>query len=161
MSVTQSSYPDNIPIGINGHPVQVESKDIFPYVVETAVIPVGRACRQGTDYNQALLGIAANTFIGLSIRERTYGPERSNTSGGLEYPVGNGINIAIAGIFWVLVESAVTVGADVTADTTTGQLSSAAAAAGQVLISGARWMTAQTTANGLAQVYLDGTIPSA
>ena len=86
---------------------------------------------------------------------------RSNTSGGLEYPVGNGINIAIAGIFWVLVESAVTVGADVTADTTTGQLSSAAAAAGQILISGARWMTAQTTANGLAQVYLDGTIPSA
>ena len=29
MAVTQSSYPDNIPIGINGHPVQVESKDIF------------------------------------------------------------------------------------------------------------------------------------
>ena len=161
MAVTQSSYPDNIPIGINGHPVQVETKDIFPYVVETAVIPVGRACRQGTAANQALLGVSTNTFIGISIRERTYGPEQSDSSGNLTYPVGKGVNIAISGIFWVLVESAVAVRNNVTADTTTGQLSTAAASSSQILIAGARWMTTQSTAGGLAQVYLDGTIPSA
>ena len=161
MAVLQTSYPDEMPVAFNGQCINVNSWDVRPYIVETAVIPVGRACRQGTAAKQALLGIATNTFIGITIRDRTYGPESSDTSGNLQYPVGKGINLIYRGLIWVMVESAVTVGGDVTADTTTGQLSSAAAAADQILITGARWMTAQATANGLAQVYLDGTLPVA
>ena len=160
MSVVQSSYPDEIAVAYNGQLVQVNSKDIHPYVVETAVIPVGVACQQGTNAEDAKVGIAANKFIGISIRDRTYGPENTSNKK-LQYPVGQGINILIRGIVWVEVESAVTVGANVTAKTTTGALSTAAVSGTQILISGARWLTAQSSANGLAQLYLDGSLPSA
>ena len=123
MSVTQTSYPDNIPITINGNIRYTNSRDIFPYVVESSAIPVGRACRQGTNANQAQLGIRTNEYVGVSIRERTYGPESSNLNGQLMYPVGKGVNVLIRGIVGVEVADAVMFRNNVTADYFSGQLS--------------------------------------
>ena len=109
------------------------------YIVEKSAIPVGRACTQGSDSDRALLGITSNSCIGISIN-----------NGKLIHPVGDIIIIAISGMFWVLVESPVRMGDNVTANTTTGQLSSATPGSDQILISGAHWMTAQETANRLA-----------
>ena len=124
------------------------------YIVEKSEIPVGRACRQGSDPSRAILGITLNSFIGLSIRDLSF-----DTAHIQIHPVGKQIIIAIAGTFWVRVESAVVMGAHVTANTITGQLSTKSIGAKQILISGARWITTQITSNELAEVYLDGTIP--
>ena len=126
MAILQSSYPGELNIAYNGQCVEVSTVDIHPYVVEATAIPVGVACQQGTDAENARLGISTNKFIGVSIRDRTYGPENTDVNGYLEYPVAQGVSVLIRGLIWVKVESSVTVGVDVTGNYTTGQLSSTA-----------------------------------
>ena len=116
----------------------------------------GYACQQGTAATEVKSGIAAGTFRGILVIDKTLQPVQDD-----EYTEGDVASVLWRGDVWVPVESAVVVGGDVTVKATTGQLSSAAAAAGQILIAGARWMTAQAVVGGLAKVRLAGPVPAA
>ena len=111
----------------------------------------GYACQQGATPERAIAGIAAGTFRGILAIDRTRQPGDEDT-----YVAGVMATVMWRGDIWVPVESAVVAGNDVSADTVTGQLSSAAAASTQIVIAGARWMTSQATAGGLARVRLSG-----
>ena len=113
---------------------------------------------------QASAGIAANSFVGLAVRDRTLRPSQED-----EYVEGDVVSSLNRGEMWVKVEAAVTVGDIVSANADTGQLSAKAAAAqvsipgnvgyvpAQIRINGGRWMSA-AAASGLARVRLDGSL---
>ena len=124
MSLTRSFYPNKTAESSNGRRNREWSRDIRPYIAGTGGIPAGRACRQGSEARLALLGIATNGYIGISTRDYNYGPENGDNTENLVYPAGYGINIQYRGLLWIVVESAVTVGSNVTANSETGKLSS-------------------------------------
>ncbi len=156
MATTQSTYSETTADAIAGNVADTSTHDARTYICETSAgIAFGVAVQQGADANKAKVGIATGKFIGITIKDPTRAPDDSD-----KYDDGANMAVLYRGTIWVKAESAVTVGADVTAKTTTGALSSAAAATGQIAISGARWMTA-ASAGKLAQVQLSGALPSA
>ena len=156
MATLQTTYNERITNASAGEIANTVTCDVDSYICETAAgIGFGLAVQQGTAANECALGVAANTFIGITVKDPTRGPEDDD-----EYDQGSHVNVLYRGDIWVEVTHAVTVGGDVTAATTTGGLSSEAAGATQIAISGARWMTA-AAANGLAIVRLSGELPSA
>ena len=117
----------------------------------------GHAVGQGTAAEECVAGVAAaDKLRGILVQDKTLQPVQND-----EYVAGDVASVLFEGDIWVPVESAVAIGQDVTVKASTGQLSSAAASASQFSISGARWMTAQSTANGLAKVRLSGQVPAA
>lgn len=117
----------------------------------------GYAVGQGSNAGDCVAGVASkDKFRGILVHDKTLMPKQED-----EYEKGDVASVLFEGDIWVPVEAAVTVGADVTVKAGTGQLSSAAVGASQFKIDGARWMTAQSTANGLAVVRLSGYMASA
>ena len=98
---------------------------------------------------------AANRFLGVLVIDRTLQPVQND-----EFVQGDVASVLTEGEVYVPVEAAVTFGQDVTVDAATGQFSSAPAGAGQFAVMGARWMTSQATAGGLAVLRLDGSLPT-
>ena len=179
MAILQTTYPDDIPIAVKGQVATTTTTDIASYIVgDSAGIGVGLGIFQGSTAQAASLGARVNKFIGLSVRERSLRPNDADSGGDLVYPEGQHVAALQRGEMWVAVGAAVTVGGDVTIQGRTGVLSSAAAATrtanydpdmadsnsnnpGQILIAGARWMTAQAVVGGLARVRLSGELPVA
>ena len=123
-------------------------------------VAFGRAVQQGPSARTCMAGVAANTFRGVAVIDKTLQPSQND-----EYVEGDVASILWRGDVWVPVETAVSARQDVTVNGTTGQFSSAAAAPGgnpqRHTIAGARWMTDQTTAGGLALLRLAGPVPAA
>ena len=90
----------------------------------------------------------AHNFRGISIMDKSLPVEDNDT-----YVNGKLAAVMHSGEIWVQTDGAVTVGADVTAHLTTGELGSAAPDGDHVAIAGARWMTAAAN-NGVARVRL-------
>lgn len=157
MAVVQSTYTENIRPAVAGMVANMTDWDADTRIVETAAgIGFGLAVGQGAAAKGAVLSAAAATgFVGISIRDVT-----NDSNPADKYQQYDNIAVLTEGDIWVLTGGAVTVGADVTFDATTGVLSSAAVGASQFAITGARWMTA-TTGAALAVVRLGGALPSA
>ena len=159
MATVQSSYSEAIGSARNGMPANTATCDADSYITEgTDGIGFGIAVQDGASAGLAKLGIATGKFIGVSLRDTTR--QAAGTAAGADkYQTGANIAVAYRGDIWVEAEVAVIIGANVSAKTTTGALSSVAAAATQIVIPGARWMSA-AAAGGLAIVRLSGTLPS-
>jgi hypothetical protein len=157
MTVVQSTYTENIRPAVAGMVANMTDWDADTRNVETAAgIGFGLVVGQGTAAKGAVLSAAAATgFVGLSIRDVTLAPVAAD-----KYPQNANIAVLTEGDMWVLTGGAVTVGGDVTFDSTTGVLSSAATSGTQFAIAGARWMTA-TAGAALAIVRLGGALPAA
>lgn len=172
MAVVQTTYPDihDFPY-VAGQVVNPQTCDIDSLVVNgTDAIPFGRAVQEstatGADVQRDVeLGIATNKFRGISVMD-----ERLRASQGTSFGSGDVIPVLWRGDIAVIADGAVTAGNDVVAATvavTTGNdqeveggLSTRAADATHLLISGARWMT--TAAKGsVAVVRLAGPVPAA
>ena len=153
----RTSYTNEIVRAVRGQIANTQTCDVDTYLVEdSAGVPFGIACQLGTSPQHVKLGIAANKFIGISVKDTTLDPSDDD-----KYDEGTHASIIYRGDIWVAAGAAVTAGQDVSAVTTTGVLSSAAAASTQIVIAGARWMTTQATAGGLAIVRLSGELPTA
>lgn len=156
MSAVQTTYTENIRGAIEGAIADTTGCDIRSYSCEGADgIGFGVAVQQGTDADEAKIGIAANKFVGVTVKDITQPPGNSDS-----FKQGDHMGVLQRGTIWIKVEDAVAPGNDVTAKTTTGALSSKAVTATQLKIDGARWMT-KAAAGGLAKLYLSGALPSA
>ena len=136
-------------------PYELES-----YEVETALVPNGRAVKQGSDYDKCVLGVTAGgstpfaitAFLGVATDNPTLEAGDSNND---STPVGRRIDVMVKGDIWINVKTAVAVGDDVTVINATGELSSAV---GTALIGTAvngRWMTPASD-GGIARLRLFG-----
>ena len=172
MAIVQSTYVQKHAVARNGQIANLQTCTVDSYLVTaTAGIAFGVACKQGTNAKEVLVGVApiattpfaSTDFVGVSVLDPTRDPADEDT-----YKKGAHASLIVRGDLWVQVESAVTVGGDVTANADTGELSSAAGSAvvtggqahpGQVVIPGARWMSA-AAADGLAQLRLGTFLPA-
>ena len=162
-TAVQTTWTDRPELGRPGQVANFGLCRIDSRIVETAAgIGFGLAVGQGSEENGCVLGQAADTaatghvadtFVGITATDPTRYPVAANETD--EYVHRAVANVLTEGDIWVSPAAAVALGADVTFNRTTGRLSSAAAAAGQPSIPGARWMTAGT-ANGIARVRLTG-----
>ena len=91
----------------------------------------------------------AESFVGISVMDRNLRIENTDPT---VYKEGDPVRVLTGGEVWVKAEAAVAVGDDVTFDAD-GNLSSAAAAAAQPKIVGARWMSAAGV-GGIARVFI-------
>lgn len=157
MAVVQNSYTENIRPAVAGMVANMTNSDADTRNVETvAGIGFGLAVGQGAAARGAILGAAAAAgFVGISIRDITLDPRDGD-----KYGQNASIAVLTEGDIWVMTGGAVAFGADVTFESTTGVLSSAAASGTQFVIAGARWMT-PTAGAGLAIVRLSGHLPAA
>ena len=169
MAHTQSTYRETQFQAVLGLVANSNPCTIDTYIVdESGGIGFGRVVKQGTDDDQCDLGadgpssspFAVTDFLGIALMDMSQ--EGSHAASARdEYPNGAVASVLSMGDVWVSVAAAVTAGDDVTVDDGTGRLSTITAADGQFLIPGARWMTTQATANGLAIVRLTGALGAA
>ena len=140
MSIVQSTYSESIDAALPGMLADADNTVISAVVEEANGIGFGLACQQGTSDEQAKLGGAsAAVFKGISVRDRTLVNAAGVTAD--EYQDEAVMGLCIRGEIWVTVGGDVVKGGDVTFNSTTGVLSSAATSGTQFAISGARWMT--------------------
>lgn len=165
MATVQNTYTENISVGRAGQIATASPCIVDSYEVDATKgtgIKFGYAVKKGTNDDQVAVGVTGNAssphhvedFLGITVQDHA----RLGGTPTDAYDKGAIAACITQGDVWVPVEAAVTVGAAVTIDETTGQLSAATAADEQFLLPGARWMTAQATANGLAVVRLVGEI---
>ena len=171
MADVQGSYDAKIGIGYDGQvasssPCTIDSYQVTP----TAGIPFGRAVRQGTDNDQIIAGVDGPTsgtetdvtdYLGLTVLDHSLLAGGADATKRGRYLLGDIAAVMSRGEMLVKVEAAVTVGAIVSVNPTTGQLSAKAGSttngSEQYVIPGARWMTAAAT-DALAIVRLTGYI---
>ena len=108
----------------NGMFLTRHTHHIRPYIVEMGMIPAGRACKQGTGYNQATLGVIDTDFIGVSLRDRLYDQYSGDRNNNPTYERGHSVNLLTTGMVWVNTDDVVNAGDNVTANAITGVLSS-------------------------------------
>lgn len=162
-AVVQSTYTERMQPAVAGMIANMTTCDVDTRIVENSDgVPFGRAVGRGVADRGCRLGAGAATdFLGISVRDVTLAPVTADSAYVDEYQQRALAGILFRGDIWVQVESAVVDGADVTFNTLTGKLSSAAAGGSQFAITGARWLDTQATVNGLARVRLSGALPSA
>jgi len=153
----QTTYAENQPIALPGMPANANYSADTKIVETVAGIGFGVAVSRGTDpAKQAVIGSsAANKFIGVTIKDATLIGATADT-----YARYDNMGVMFKGDIWVTVCADVTAGQDVTFNSTTGVLSSAAASGTQFTIAGAVWMTSAVS-GGLAILRLNGTVPAA
>ena len=79
MAVVQNAYSERTGTARIGQVANTQTCDVDSYLVkETAGIPYGRAVRLGADYNEVLIGVANNNFVGIAVKDITRGPEEDN-----------------------------------------------------------------------------------
>lgn len=161
-AVVQSSYAERMSEGIEGmiatmHPHAVDSRN----VENTNGIGFGKAVGKGVNDRGCVLGaVAVSQFLGISVRDVTLAPVSSDSDYVDEYPYRSLAGILTRGDIWCRAGGNVVDGDEVTFNSTTGVLSSAAASGTQFIIAGARWQT--TAASGaLGIVRLSGHLPVA
>ena len=155
MPSVQTDYPDTIGRAYNGMVATSTPTSIDAYVMEgDTAVGWGVAVQLGSGEGKCKAGMAANKFVGVTVKDPNRSPSDDDT-----YTKGAHASLMYRGDIWVEVEGAVVVGGDVVAATATGKLSSAAADATHIKIDGARWMTA--AANGkLARLRLASELPA-
>lgn len=160
MPALQSTYSERMPVGAAGMPADMSTYDADTLICESAAIGFGVAVSQGAAPRGALLGsTAAALFRGISVRSLTLDPF-SQLAGVDRYVENNNMSVMFRGDIWVKVGILVVAGEPVTFISTTGVLGSWAADGTHFTIAGARWLTSQSSVNGLAVVRLAGPVPA-
>ena len=161
MAVVQSAYSENISAAYAGMVANERNWDADTRICETSAgIAFGVVVGLGTADNGCVVGAgAAAQFVGITVRDVTLVTQSGQTAD--KYQQYDNVAVLTQGDIWVTVGAAVTDGADVTFNSTTGVLSSAGTSGSQFAIAGARWMTTQANSGGLAIVRLGGALPSA
>ena len=160
MATIQSTYTEDHQQAYAGMIASTSTCDVdsFVYTVNDNVA-FGRAMRATSTDVSGSPGCAGYTaddqdndgseYIGIGVIDRTLQPTQND-----QYGRGDVVSVAIRGDVWVSVEAAVTAGGAVSFNPHNGQFSSKAASATdgseQVVLSDYRWLTSQSTANGLA-----------
>jgi hypothetical protein len=151
---TQTTYNETISAARAGMIANEEPSTLISRTVETASgIGFGKVVQQGANDNGCISDLntsamTADTYLGVTVRERSVRPETPDTFAQYE-----SARIMRKGVIWVMTDSAVDAGTDVTVTLATGGLGSAAVAAGIVAIPGARW-DSSTSGAGLAKLRL-------
>jgi hypothetical protein len=107
-------------------------------------IGIGRAVSQGATPKEAILGGAAATFLGITLRDITLVAAATAIATPDLYLENQNIGIMNAGDIWVIAVNGCTAGAAATFDATTGQLNPAAAG---IAIAHSRWLQTVTAGN--------------
>lgn len=148
----QDTYSENIRTAVAGQIANTEPVTLISRTVETvAGIGFGAVVQQGAaddGCKSDLTGMTADTYLGITVRERSVRPETPSLFARYE-----SARIMRKGVLWVMTDGAVAAGNDVTVTLATGGLGTAAVAAGIVAIPNARW-DSSTTGAGLAKVRL-------
>ena len=172
MSITQNTYTENIAAAIEGQIADMTNCDVRTYRVSgDDAIKFGYPVIAVADTDECVPvthGVAwtANTLpliLGIAIKDITRDPSDED-----EYVKPAHVNVLVRGTIWVKVEAAITDAMVRTrqvsfkrpaaADDATGQFSGGATAPAQPRVAGARWVTKQATAGGLAKLELAGGI---
>jgi hypothetical protein len=155
-AAVQTAYSENIRKAVAGMIANMTTYNIDTRINETeAGIGFGLAVGKGTADKGAVIGGAANTFLGVTVRDVTLVEEDED-----KYPHRSNMAVLTMGDIWVTVGGNVADGENVTFNTTTGVLSSIAADGSNIAITGARWMTTALSGE-LAVLRLTGALPSA
>lgn len=155
----QTTYNDRMPKAVAGMIANMESWNADTRIVETAAgIGFGLAVGRGSaDKGAVIGGASAAAFLGISIRDVTQEPHATLTD---KYPQYKNMAVLKRGVIWVTAAGDVQDGQDVSFNSTTGALSSAAGSGTQFAIPGARWL--DTVSSGaLARIELTGQMTGA
>lgn len=148
----QSTYNETISAARAGMRANMEPVDLISRTVETAAgIGFGKVVQQGTadkGCSSVLTGMTAQTYLGITVRERGVRPETPNAFAQYESAL-----IMRKGVIWVEVGEAVTPASIPTVTLATGVIGDTAVGAGVVAIPNARFETS-TTGAGLAVLRL-------
>ena len=168
MAITQSGYQENLADGRPGQDATAATCDVASYVVERNAsastdrsayqIRFGRAVAQATESDECRPVFTTPTgtefllpnYVGVARKDITRDQRDDD-----RYPEGSVAGVMYRGDIFVLADGAVTVGADVTVNITTGELGATTASATHGRIPGARWLDAAAD-GGLARVRLAG-----
>lgn len=148
----QSTYNDTMDAARAGMRANMEPVDLISRTVETAAgVGFGKVVQQGTadkGCKSDLTGMTAQTYVGITMRERGVRPETPNTFAQYESAL-----IMRKGVIWVEVAVAVTPADIVTVTLASGVIGKTAVGAGVVAIPNARWESS-TSGAGLAMLRL-------
>lgn len=152
MPSVQDTYSNTMRAAVAGQRANMEPVDLISRDVETvAGIGFGKVVQQGAadkGCKSDLTGMTAQTFLGITMRERGVTAENPNGWGQRESAL-----IMRKGAIWVEVGEAVTPASVPTVTLATGVIGDTAVGAGVVAIPGARFETS-TTGAGLAVLFL-------
>jgi hypothetical protein len=148
----QTAYNETIDAGRAGARVNMEPVDLISRTVEDeAGIGFGKVVQQGAadkGCTATLTGMTAQTYLGVTMRERGVRPETPNAFAQYESAL-----IMRKGVIWVEVAVAVAPSDIVTVTLASGIIGKTAVGAGVVAIPNARWETS-TSGAGLAALRL-------
>lgn len=153
----QTSYSERMPKAVAGMIANMESWNADTRICETSAgIGFGLAVGRGSaDKGAVIGGASAAAFLGISIRDVAREPGDAD-----KYPRYSNMAVLKRGVIWVVAAADVQDGQDVSFNSTTGALSSAADSGSQFVIPGARWLDTVSSGN-LARVELTGQMTGA
>jgi hypothetical protein len=148
----QSTYNETMDAARAGMRANMEPVDLISRTVETAAgVGFGKVVQQGgadKGCKSDLSGMTAQTYVGITMRERGVRPETPNAFAQYESAL-----IMRKGVIWVEVAVAVTPADIVTVTLASGVIGKTAVGAGVVAIPNARWESS-TSGAGLAMLRL-------
>jgi len=148
----QATYNETMDAARAGMRANMEPVDLISRTVETAAgVGFGKVVQQGTadkGCKSDLSGMTAQTYVGITMRERGVRPETPNAFAQYESAL-----IMRKGVIWVEVAVAVTPADIVTVTLASGVIGKTAVGAGVVAIPNARWESS-TSGAGLAMLRL-------
>lgn len=150
----QTSYSENIRPAVAGQIANMEDAVLISRTVETAAgIGFGKVVKQGAGDNGCIsdldtVDMTAQTYLGITVRERSVRPESPNLFAQYE-----SARIMRKGVIWVEVAVAVAPSDIVTVTLASGAIGKTAVGAGVVAIPNARWEST-TGGAGLAKLRL-------
>lgn len=148
----QSSYSENIRPALEGMIANTEPNKLISRNVETAAgIGFGKVVQQGADADGCISDLntsamTAQTFLGITVRERSVRPETPNLFAQYE-----SARIMREGVIWVTTAATVAPSDIVTVTLATGAIGKTAVGAGVVAIPNARW---ESSGTGLVKLRL-------
>lgn len=154
MPAVQSTYTENMRPAVAGMIANEEPVKLISRNVETpGGIGFGKVVQQGADVDGCISDLntsamTAQTYLGVTVRERSVRPETPNSFGRYE-----SARIMREGVIWVEVAVAVSPSDIVTVTLATGVIGKSAVAAGVIAIPNARWEST-TTGAGLVKLRL-------
>lgn len=154
MPSVQSSYSQTMRPAVEGMIANTEPTKLISRNVETvAGIGFGKVVQQGADADGCISDLntsamTAQTYLGITVRERSVRPETPNLFARYE-----SARIMREGVIWVLAGAAVSPSDIVTVTLATGVIGKTAVGAGVVAIPNARWEST-TSGAGLAKLRL-------
>lgn len=148
MTPIQTSYSERMRPAIAGMIANEEENNTISRTASAAAgVEFGVAVSRGANDSVCVAYATGSTvFLGFSVRERSVRPDTPNKFGQYE-----SVRIMTMGVIWVNAKGAVTQGADVYINPTTGALG--VSGSGLTQLPGCEW-DSSTTGDGLARIRI-------